>query len=118
MADEFDDFLAKALRPPDCGPDRIFVARVQSQIRLDEQLRAERRSMLSSLAIQVLGIAALSASVFWLLRSPEIASFAAESPAILLAALLAAFSFAVLLFSTGPSPRGPRQAFQPLRSLS
>jgi hypothetical protein len=111
MADEFDDFLAQALRPPDCGPDRIFVARVQSQIRLDEQLRAERRSMLSSLAIQVLGIAALSASVFWLLRSPEIASFAAESPAILLAALLAAFSFAVLLFSTGPSPRGPQASF-------
>ena len=111
MADEFDEFLARALRPPSRGADRIFVARVQSQIRLDEQLRAERRHMLSRLAIQLLGIVAIAASVFWMLRSPEIASFAAESPAILLTALLAAFSFAVLLFSTGPSPRRAPASF-------
>ncbi len=111
MADEFDDFLAQALGPREREADRLFVARVQSQIRLDEQLRAERRGMLSMLAIQVLGIAAISAAVFWLLRSPEIAEFAAESPAILLTMLLAAFSFAVLLFSTGSSPRRPRASF-------
>ena len=111
MADQLDDFLARALSPAERVPDRAFVERIQSQIRLDEQLRAERRNMVSVLSIQVLGIAAIAASVFWLLRSPEIASFAAESPAILLAALLAAFSFAVLLFSTGPSPRRPQTSF-------
>jgi hypothetical protein len=101
MTDKFDDFLAQALGPPERAADRVFLARVQSQIRLDEQLRAERRGMLSMLAIQVLGIAAIAAAVFWLLRSPAIGEFAAESPAILLTMLLAAFSFAVLLFSTG-----------------
>ena len=108
MADEFDGFLSQSLSPLERGPDRAFIARIQSQIRLDEQFRAERRSMLSILAIQVLGIAVIAAAVFWLLRSPEIAAFAAESPAILLTALLAAFSFAVLLFSTGPSPGRPQ----------
>ena len=107
MSDEFDDFLARALGPAEREPDRAFVARVQSQIRLDEQLRAERRNMLSVLRIQVIGIAAIAAAVFWLLRSPQIASFAAESPAILLATLLASFSFVVLLFSTGQSPKRP-----------
>jgi len=105
MTDEFDDFLARTLGPAEREADRAFVARVQSQIRLDEKLRAERRNMLSVLSIQVIGIAAIAAAIFCLLRAPEIASFAAESPAILLAALLAAFSFVVLLFSTAPSPK-------------
>lgn len=118
MSDEFDDFLARTLGPSEREPDRAFVTRVQSQIRLDEQLRAERRNMLSALSIQVIGIAAIAAAIFWLLQSPQIASFAAESPAILLATLLAAFSFVVLLFSTGQSQNGRRQAFQTLRSLS
>ena len=107
MSDEFDDFLARALGPAEREPDRAFVARDQSQIRLHQQLRADRRNMLSVLSIQVIGIAAIAAAIFWLLQSPQIASFAAESPAILLAALLAAFSFVVLLFSTAPSPKGP-----------
>ena len=111
MADEFDDFLAQALGPPEREADRVFVARVQSQIRLHEQLRAERRAMLSMIAIQVIGIAAIAAAVVWLLRSPQIAEFAAESPAILLTIVLTAFSFAVLLFSTGSSPRRPRAGF-------
>jgi hypothetical protein len=111
MADQFDDFLVQALGPPERRADRVFVARVQSQIRLDEQLRTERRGMLSMIAIQMLGIAAIAAAVFLLLRSPEIAAFAAESPAILLTMLLAAFSFAVLLFSTGSSSGRPRASF-------
>ena len=45
MADEFDAFLAVALAPEQREPDRAFVARVQAGIRLDEQLRAARRSM-------------------------------------------------------------------------
>jgi hypothetical protein len=70
--------------------------------------------MLSMLAIQVLGIAAIAAAVFWLLRSPEIAEFAefaAESPGILMTIVVTAFNFAVLLFSTGSSPGRPRASF-------
>jgi hypothetical protein len=111
MADQFNEFLARTLSPADREPDRAFVERIQSLIRLDEQLCAERRSMVSMLSIQVLGVAVIAAAVFWLLRSPEIAAFATESPAILLATLLAVFSFVVLLFSTEPSPRRPRASF-------
>lgn len=101
MADEFDDFLASALSPADREPDRAFVARVQVRIHLDEQLRAERRSLLSLLLVQVIGVAAIAGSALWLIRSPAISDFADESPAVLLLVLLAAFSFVILLFSTG-----------------
>jgi uncharacterized membrane protein len=101
MADEFDLFLAEALSPAEREPDRAFVSRVQAHILLDQRLRAERRGALSSLAMQVIGLAAVAAAVLWLLRSTAIASFAAESPAVLLLALLAAFSFVILLFSSG-----------------
>ena len=111
MADEFDTFLSEALAPVEREPDRAFVARVQAGVRLDQQLRAERRSMVSTLAVQFLGIGAIAAAVFWLLRSPDIASFASESPALLLLALLIAFSFVILLFATGGSSRSQRLAF-------
>ena len=111
MADEFDAFLAQALGPTEREPDRTFVARVQARIRLDEQLRAERRNVAAMLAVQFLGIAAVAAAVFWLLRSPEIAAFASESPALLLLVLLIAFSFVILLFSTEGSSRKQRRAF-------
>ena len=42
MADEFEDFLSKALAAPERQPDREFVQRVQVQVRLDEHLRAQR----------------------------------------------------------------------------
>ena len=35
MADEFEDFLSKALAAPERQPDREFVQRVQVQVRLD-----------------------------------------------------------------------------------
>ena len=111
MADEFDAILAGALAPEEREPDRAFVARVQAGVRLDEQLRAERRGMLATLAVQFLGIAAIAAAIVWLLRAPGIGMFASESPAFLLLVLLVAFSFVIMLFSSGASSRGPRRAF-------
>lgn len=99
MADDFDAFLSEALAPPDGEADRAFVRRVQAQIRLDAHLRAERGGVLKLLALQVLGVAALAAGGFWISRSPAVAGFAGESPAILLTVLLAVFSFVILLFS-------------------
>lgn len=111
MADEFDTFLAEALTPEEREPDLAFVARVQAGIRLNEHLRAERRSMVSTLAIQFVGIAAIAAAIVWFLRSPEIGGFASESPAVLLLILLVAFSFVILLFSSGASARKQPRAF-------
>ena len=111
MADEFDTFLAEALGPAEREPDRTFVARVHARIRLDQQLRAERRNVAGMLAIQFLGIAAVAAAGFWLMRSPELASFASESPELVLLALLIAFSFVMLLFNTGGSPRKRKRSF-------
>ena len=115
MADEFDLFLADALAPAEREPDRAFVSRVQAHILLDQRLRAERRGALSLLAMQVIGLAAVAAAVLWLLRSPVVASFAAESPAVLLLALLATFSFVILLFSSsagaGAARRSSSRAF-------
>lgn len=111
MADDFDAFLAAALAPKEREPDRAFAARVQAGIRLDEQLRAERRSMVATLAVQFLGVAAIAAAVVWLLRAPEIGAFASESPAFLLLILLVAFSFVIMLFSSGASARKQPRAF-------
>ncbi|NUT01588.1 MAG: hypothetical protein HOP96_11495 [Sphingomonas sp.] len=102
MTDAFDDFLAQALDPAGREPDRAFVARVQARIRLEERIALERRSLLSGLAVQVLGIGVIAAALWWLSRSPAIASFASESPAVLLVALLAAFSFVIVLFASRP----------------
>lgn len=111
MADEFDAFLAVALAPEQREPDRAFVARVQAAVRLDEQLRAERHGMFANLAVQCLGVAAIAAAIIWLLRAPEIGTFASESPAFLLLILLVAFSFVIMLFSSGASSRRVRRAF-------
>ena len=111
MADEFDAFLAAGLAPEEREPDRAFVTRVQAGIRLDEQLRAERRGMVATLAVQFLGVAAITAAIVWLLRAPEIGAFASESPAFLLLMLIVAFSFVIMLFSSGASSRKPRRAF-------
>ena len=111
MADEFDAFLAEGLALEEREPDRAFVARVQAGIRLDEQLRAEQRGVVATLAVQFLGVAAIAAAIVWLLRAPGIGAFASESPAFLLLILLVAFSFVILLFSSEASSRGPRRAF-------
>ena len=111
MADEFDAYLAAGLAPDEHEPDRAFLARVQAAVRLDEQLRAERRGMVATLAIQFLGIAAIAAAIVWLLRAPEIGVLASESPAFLLLILLVAFSFVIMLFSSGASSRRSQRAF-------
>ena len=111
MADEFEAFLAAELAPEQREPDRAFVARVQAGIRLDEHLHAERRGMVAALAVQFLGVAAIAAAIVWLLRAPEIGAFASESPAFLLLILLIAFSFAIMLFSSGASARKQPRAF-------
>ena len=41
--------------------------------------------------------------IVWLLRAPEIRTFASESPAFLLLMLIVAFSFVIMLFSSGAS---------------
>ena len=51
MADEFDLFLRKALAPPARGPDRPFVARVETLVVLEERLQAERRNVLHQLGL-------------------------------------------------------------------
>ncbi len=111
MADEFEALLAAGLSPEEREPDRDFVARVQAAVRLDEQLRAERRGMVATLAVQFLGVAAIAAAIVWLLRAPEIGAFATESPAFLLLILLVAFSFVIMLFSSEASSRRVRRAF-------
>ena len=114
MSDRFDDFLARELAPPGRDPDRAFVARVQARIRLEERLEAERSGLLSALLIQILGIAAIAAALWWLSRSPAIESFAGESPAVLLLVLLAAFSFVIALFASRPGSERKVRTFNGL----
>ena len=102
MIDDFDAFLSNALSPPDGEPDRAFVRRVQAQIRLADHLRAERRGLLKMFVIQSIGIAAIAGALFWLLRSPFLANFASEWPALLLLSMLSLFSLVLLLVS-GPT---------------
>lgn len=118
MADDFDTFLSEALAPRAGEPDRLFVSQVQARIRIEAHLAGERRRLFSTLTVQVIGVVAAAAAAFWLLRSPAVASFADESPAILLLTLLAAFSFLIFLFGVRVTSRGSNQAFQRLSSLS
>jgi hypothetical protein len=105
MAEEFDDFLAQALAPPDRNPDRAFVSRVQARIRVEERLEAERRGLLSLVPLHFVGIASIAAGLSWLVQSPAIAESAGQSPAILLMIVLAAFIFVALLFGVTPGAR-------------
>lgn len=109
MTDEFDRFLAAALAAPEREPDRRFVRSVQARIALDQRLSAQRAVELRRLGIQVAGVAAVAAALLWLTRSPNIAQLSADSPEILLAALLTGFSFLVaLLASVAPPAATPR----------
>ncbi|HEX6604617.1 MAG TPA: hypothetical protein VF027_07035 [Sphingomicrobium sp.] len=108
MADEFDLMLGSALSPNGREPDRLFVARVQARVALDERLRAERRFAIRQLGIEVLALAAVAAALLWLMRAAPIASFFAGSPEIALTALLALFASLVLLFSRPVEGRGIR----------
>jgi hypothetical protein len=103
MPDPFDRLLSEALAPSDRPPDRAFVIRVQARIALEERLEAQRRSLASGLAKQLLALGAVAAG-FWLLgRSAPVASWFAESPAVGLAVLLTAFGFLAGLLAFGSS---------------
>jgi hypothetical protein len=97
MADDFDVFLRDALAPPARGPDRRFVARVQTTIVLEERMHAERRALLRQLGMQMLAVATIAAGLLWLGRAPAVAGFFERRPEIALSALLAGFTLMVVL---------------------
>lgn len=99
MADEFDQFLASSLAPPERQPDRRFVAAVQVRIELERQLKRERDQLAASLAYQLIALVAVAAGVWWLVRSASIAAWLAEFPAVAFTVLLLAFALFVALVS-------------------
>jgi hypothetical protein len=103
MADDFDRFIASALAPPERAPDRQFVARVQAVVALEGRLAAQRRLLLPELLKQLAALSAVAAALWWIARAAPVASRFAESPALLLAILLAAFGLLVALFSSRPA---------------
>jgi|tagenome__1003787_1003787.scaffolds.fasta_scaffold20888712_2 hypothetical protein len=102
MADEFDRFLVHALAPEERLPDRRFVGRVQALIALEEQLAAQRRSVIGILLKQVLALAAVAAAVWWVGRAAPVAGWVAESPALGLAISVTAFGLLVALLTFRP----------------
>lgn len=99
MADEFDAFLREALAPPPGHEDHLFVARVQVAIRLDEQLRAEASSMVRSLLLQLLALAAVAAALLLVGRAPAVAALAGESPWMVALILVVGFSLLLVLMT-------------------
>lgn len=112
MTDEaFESFLREALAPPEREPDRAFTARVRAQVLLEERLRGERVASLRQLAFEIVGVLAVAAGLLWLARSPEVAEFVGESPAIALAAMLAAFMLLIAVMAAA----GPQQPAREMR---
>ena len=99
MAEEFDRFLASALAPPERAPDRRFVARVQAQIALEERLNSERRALITRFVEQLAGLLAVAAGLWWISRAPLVSDWFAESPAVGLAILIAAFALLIGVLS-------------------
>ena len=106
MPEDFDRFLASALAPDDRQPDRKFVAGVQARIALEEQLAAQRRSLVSALVMQMIGLAAVAATIWLVARAAPVAEFFAPGSWLGVATLLAAFAFIVLLFSSAGGGKG------------
>jgi hypothetical protein len=102
---DFEVFLATALAPEDREPDRLFVARMQAQVRLDARLTQARGAMARRLGLQLLGIAAVAAAVLIVAESPAAGRLIAYSPEIFVLSLLAAFGFVVAMFSAAPQSR-------------
>ena len=99
MADSFEQFLADSLALPERLPDRRFVAGVQARIILEDQLGRERRRLAASLLMQVAALLAVAAGVWVLGSAAPVAQWSAEFPGFGLIILLAAFGFAVVIFS-------------------
>jgi hypothetical protein len=102
---DFKVFLATALAPEDRDPDRLFVARMQAQVRLDARLTQARGAMARRLGLQLLGIAAVAVAVLIVAESPAAARLIAYSPEIFVLSLLAAFAFVVAMFTSAPQSR-------------
>ena len=100
MADRFDDFLAAALAPAECQSERKFVARVQAAIVLEERLAAQRRSLLTELAQELIAVAAVAGALWWVGRAEAVASRFTQSPALGLAILVTGFGLLVALMSS------------------
>ncbi|HEX8841032.1 MAG TPA: hypothetical protein VF757_01910 [Sphingomicrobium sp.] len=111
MADEFDRFLSSALAPEEREADRAFVARVQAAVALDAAFHAERRAALRTAAIQTVALFAVAAGLVLLGRAAPVADFFAESPAVVLAALLSGFGLLVILFGSQSSHTSAGQMF-------
>jgi membrane protein YdbS with pleckstrin-like domain len=101
MADDFETMLVTALAPAERLPDRAFVTKVQAAVRLDKQLQTQRRMLAASLIKQLIAIAAVASALWWFVRAPAVASWSAESSAVVLAVLLAAFALLTGLVSGG-----------------
>jgi len=99
--EDFDTFLGKALVPPEREPDRRFVAVIQARIALEDQLAAQRRLALSTLAKQGLALLAVAAGLAWLAQAGPVRSFLGNESGLGLLVLLAAFAFLVVLMSPG-----------------
>lgn len=99
MADEFDRFLASALAPQERMPDRDFAARVQAAIMLEEQLGAQRSSVMRGFVTQLVALAAVAAALWLIGGAAPLANWFADSPALGLAILLTGFGCLVGLFS-------------------
>jgi hypothetical protein len=109
MADEFEQFLASSLAPPNRVPDRRFVAAVQARVALEDQLRRERRALVANLAKQLAGLVAIAAAVWTIGKAPPVADFFAGSPAASLGILLLAFAFVAAMLS--PASRSAMPTF-------
>lgn len=99
MADAFERFLADSLAPDGRLPDRRFVAGVQARIILEDQLGRERRAFLANLAAEIAALAAVAAGIWVIGSAAPVADWFAEFPGPALLVLVAAFGFAVAIFS-------------------
>jgi hypothetical protein len=101
VADEFDRMLKNALRPGEGAEDRLFVARVQAQIRMDEQLRAARRAIIRALCVKLIALGSVAAALLWIGQARTVRDLALEWPPLVLAILVIGFGALVALISSG-----------------
>ena len=100
MSDPFDDFVGKALAPPERDSDHAFVAQVHARVLLHEAIRAQRQGALQRLSLQLIALIAVVAAFVLLSQSPDVAAFVAESPAIVLTFLISLFSMLIAVFAS------------------
>ena len=99
MADEFEIFLAAEVAPDELGPDRRFVAAVQSRIAIEERFVQQRRELVRGFVAQLSALLAVAAGLWWIGRSAVVAGLLTVAPGMGVVVLLPAFALAVALFS-------------------